>query len=392
VNGANVKHAKKTTRPFLHIQSDQEFVNFLDRSELHDKTRILAFRHLMTDGKFQHTEELKQLVREEGIPPRYRWPAWKALSGWSETYQPGLWEQVTQKNPDRSALESISKDLHRTFPGRDDFDEVKQKQLGQVCQAYAYIHPQISYVQGMNFIAGLLLLISDSPEDVFFMFVQVMIKYSASLLFHPGLPLLKLYTFQFRRLLEIMLPEVHSHFYTQCITPELYITKWFLTLFANMVMASDGDPRMPISPISRVSCIWDIVLCDDLQVIVMVAVACVQILQSRLLMEETEGILELLSLRGPQELMPPGRCMVKTAVGLKLPDGTSVREKLSLLRGVWAQEHPEDAAELDQATENLCSVCALPLDALPLEAHAAFTTSASEDPVSPHAEQPKVDS
>lgn len=359
----------KAARTFLYTPSDGEFLHTLEKSELEDKKRILAFRRLLREGKFERCEQLERLVRNEGIPERYRWMCWKALSGLSDIYRPGAWERISRRIADPRVLEAIEKDLHRTFPGRDDFDEAKQKMMSQICIAYAGLHPTIGYVQGMNFIVGFLLIISNSPEDVFFMFVQIMIRYSASLLFHFGLPLLKLYTYQFRTLLEHLFPDVHKHFEEQCITPELYSTKWFLTLFSHILTPSEEDEARPAasSSVVRVSRIWDYLLCDGLQSIVLVALATIKVLRPQLVKADTEAILELLSLRGPTYLLPDSGSVIKTAVSLKHKSHGSLKDYLPKMRRAWEEQNPADADLLAQAEEVLCVAMKTTVDSLPAE-------------------------
>ena len=57
---------------------------------------------------------------------------------------------------------SIVIDVPRTFPDIKSFDEEQQQRLKRVLNAYAGSNPEIGYCQGMNYVAGLLLLVSDN--------------------------------------------------------------------------------------------------------------------------------------------------------------------------------------------------------------------------------------
>merc|ERR1719324_1351564 len=135
---------------------------------------------------------------------------------------------------------------------------------------YAVLFPSVGYCQGMNFIAGFIILLSDSQEDAFFMFLQLMTVYRLSLYYYEGLPLLKLQTFQFKVLLERMLPEIHRRFDAEGITPELYVTKWILTLFTQTLQQSDN---------SQVTRLWDLIVSDGIQSSVVLALAKLKVLQ-----------------------------------------------------------------------------------------------------------------
>lgn len=340
--GCVSQHQVMGPKPFL-ATSDAEFLGSLGAEELKDKKRLLAYFHMINEGQFEVTTAFVEHVRSKGVPHRYRWQAWRALSGWSSLYKPGMYERLAQREPDRKVEDAVQKDLDRTFPKVDEFDAEKKRHLGSVVRAYACLVPQVGYCQGMNFIVGFLLLASGSShEDAFFLFVQIMAKYRASLLFCEGLPLLKLLTFQFAQLLEKCFPEVHLHFLCHNITPELYVTKWILTVFTQP-LSLDAAAR-----------VWDVILCDGIEALVLICLASVQLLRVRLLKQETEGILELLSLQ--KDTIPPtGGEIVQAALKLKLPGKGGLQATLSDLHDTWVQENAEAAADLGRAEIAFCT-------------------------------------
>lgn len=334
-------------RLFLHT-SDVDFVRSLPPEEQGDKKRLLAFKHALDDhGQFRVTQAFRKLVRQEGIPSRYRWQVWRALSGSGLVFRRGDYERCAQYEPDPKVLAAIEKDLDRTFPQLEEFNESKKKELSSMMCGYANLYPQVGYCQGMNFIAGFLLLAAgehgSSAEDAFFLFVRIMTEYQASLLFCEGLPLLKLYTFQFGRMLQQHFPELHLHFHQNNITPELYVTKWILTVFTQPL------------PFVVAACVWDLVVCDGLHTVVLMSLANVKLLQPRLLKEDTEGILELLSLKA-DGLPPRGAAMVKAA--LALPPSCAPGAPGTAAAKTWkedfARAHPQEAADLDRLAPELC--------------------------------------
>lgn len=323
--------------------SDSEFLRTLTADEFKDKKRLLAYFHMLNEGQFEVTTAFVEQVRRKGVPDRYRWQAWRALSGWSSLYKPGMYERLTQREPARKVVDAVEKDVDRTFPKVEEFDEEKKRHMGSFCRAYACLVPQVGYVQGMNFIAGFLLLASGSShEDAFFMFVQIMVKYRASLLFcSESLPLLSLMTFQFVGLLEKLFPEVHTHFLCNDITPGMYIPKWMLTVFTSQL---DFDSAARI---------WDVIVCDGIEALVLLCLANIKLLRTRLLKQDTEGILELLSLH--KDTTPPtGGDIVQAALNLKL--GRGLQDSLSKLRDDWEQKNTDVAAELGRAEHTFCTL------------------------------------
>lgn len=66
----------------------------------------------------------------------------------------------------QGTAEQIEKDLHRTFPKNSSLSGDSAAQLRRLLNAYACHNPAVGYCQGMNFIAGLLLLFM--PEEAAF--------------------------------------------------------------------------------------------------------------------------------------------------------------------------------------------------------------------------------
>lgn len=315
-DGHHVELSSQPARQFLNGQDEKDFLHSLTMNELKDKKLLLTYFNLLrnssVEGQFDVSDQLLTLVRKKGLPQRYRWLVWRAITGWSTLYKPGAYERILTLEPDRKVAEAIEKDLDRTFPGWEAFDDFKKRELRTMLRAHAALFPSVGYVQGMNFIAGFLLFAAgehaDAAQDAFFMFVQIMVKYRASLLFCDGLPLLKLLSFQFRELLEQVFPDVHAHLDENFVTAEMYVTKWVLTLFTQ---------TLPFSVTAR---IWDIMLCDGLDFIVMASLGAVKLLRPKILKSETEDIIELLTWHSQDpDATLSGEAIVNAAVGLQLP-------------------------------------------------------------------------
>lgn len=155
----------------------------------------------------EEPERFRQWLRR-GIPMEYRWEVWKAAaqirregvqrrreragvgerlesSDWlrQERGWPGLYQELLAKENQWSSLIEI--DISRTFPEVPLFDKEQQQSLLRVLQAYANFNPEVGYCQGMNFVAGLLLLVSqkgdfretprlETEEETFWMFASLM--------------------------------------------------------------------------------------------------------------------------------------------------------------------------------------------------------------------------
>jgi len=143
---------------------------------------------------------------------------------------------TNKKNSIRALKNAIDKDLDRTFPTHCLFYDIKslgQLQLQNLLYAYAVYDPDCGYCQGMGFIGALFLMLM-TEEEAFWMLVNLFKtngKYQLRGLFIDGLPLLHLRFFQFQKMLDRFLPNVSQHLKKLNISPELYSSKWFITIF-----------------------------------------------------------------------------------------------------------------------------------------------------------------
>ncbi|CAF9930163.1 hypothetical protein IMSHALPRED_008096 [Imshaugia aleurites] len=111
----------------------------------------------------------------KGIPPAWRGSAWFFYAG-GDAYlekHAGLYTSLVSRSEDELSttdIESIERDLHRTFPDNIHFKPDLRSSgssapelpllssLRHVLRAYALHNPRIGYCQSLNFLAGLLLL------------------------------------------------------------------------------------------------------------------------------------------------------------------------------------------------------------------------------------------
>ncbi|XP_023571021.1 growth hormone-regulated TBC protein 1 isoform X2 [Octodon degus] len=132
-------------------------------------------RLLQENGGLNRTSTVKRYVRK-GIPLEHRAHVWLAVSGaqaWMER-NPGYYQRLLQGEEGKSELEeAIRTDLNRTFPDNVKFRKTAQpclqKALFNVLLAYGLHNRSVGYCQGMNFIAGYLILITKNEEESFWL-------------------------------------------------------------------------------------------------------------------------------------------------------------------------------------------------------------------------------
>ena len=128
--------------------------------------------------------------------------------------------------------EVISMDVHRSYTNVKALD---QTALKNILRTYAFYNSEIEYYQGMNFLAGFLLMFFKDEELAFKAFSGLIDKFGMHELFRDELPLLKMFFYKLDRLVSMYLPDLYSHFKDEWVQSSLYSASWFITLLANAI-------------------------------------------------------------------------------------------------------------------------------------------------------------
>ncbi|KAA6417640.1 MAG: EVI5 -like [Trebouxia sp. A1-2] len=220
--------------------------------------------------------KVKQRVRK-GIPDAVRGLAWQMLSGSRELVQlnPGVYTQLLAMEAGEKDNE-ISRDLNRTYPTHVFYQQSEgagQRSLYHVLKTYSVYDKKVGYVQGMGFIAGLLLLYMNE-EDTFWTLVALMkgaVHPPMERLYQAGLPLLQQYLFQFEHLIQEEMPRLAAHMEEEGVLPTMYCSQWFLTLYAY---------TLPIDHLLRV---WDVFLLEGPKILFRVGLALLKLCEDSIL-------------------------------------------------------------------------------------------------------------
>lgn len=109
----------------------------------------------------------------------------------------------------KNMAEVIQMDVQRSFTNVKTLDPVA---LCDVLKTYAFFNPEVEYCQGMNFVAGLLLLYFKEEKEAFKSLQQIIESFDMGELFNNDLHKLKQSFYIFDRMLSIRLPKLHAHF------------------------------------------------------------------------------------------------------------------------------------------------------------------------------------
>lgn len=211
----------------------------------------------------------------QGVPPSVRGKVWCLAIGNELNITPELYEiflsrakekwrsfsetSSVNENEDcgvsladrESSLDLIKLDISRTFPSLYIFQKGGPYHdiLHSVLGAYTCYRPDVGYVQGMSFIAAVLIL-NLEEADAFIAFANLLNKPCQMAFFRVDHDLMLKYFAAFEVFFEENLPRLFQHFQNNSLTPDFYLIDWIFTLYSK---------SLPLDVACRV---WD-VFCRD---------------------------------------------------------------------------------------------------------------------------------
>uniref|UniRef100_A0A8D2ZMX3 Ecotropic viral integration site 5 n=1 Tax=Scophthalmus maximus TaxID=52904 RepID=A0A8D2ZMX3_SCOMX len=222
------------------------------------------------DVRKKKEKQLKDLVRK-GIPHHFRAIVWQLLCNAQSMPIKDQYSELLKMTSPCEKL--IRRDIARTYPEHDFFkeDSLGQEVLFNVMKATRHIlrfDVTLSFVRQMP------------EEEAFCVFVKLMQDYRLRELFKPSMAELGLCMYQFEFMIQEQLPELHMHFQAQSFHTSMYASSWFLTIFLT---------SFPLSVATR---IFDIFMCEGLEIVFRVGLAILQMNQAELIQLDMEGMLQ----------------------------------------------------------------------------------------------------
>ncbi|XP_075583369.1 LOW QUALITY PROTEIN: TBC1 domain family member 10A-like [Pelecanus crispus] len=193
----------------------------------------------------------------KGIPSSLRARAWQLLSD-SKTLldrNPGLFQELERQPGEARWLDAVEKDLHRQFPFHEMFAARGghgQQDLYRILKAYTVYRPQEGYCQAQAPVAAVLLMHMPA-RWAFWCLVQICEKYLPGY-YSAGLEAVQLDGEVFGALVRRAAPAAHRHLRRFRVEPVLYLTEWFMCIFAR---------SLPWAAVLRV---WDMFFCEGVKI------------------------------------------------------------------------------------------------------------------------------
>jgi len=144
-------------------------------------------------------------------------------------------------------------------------------------------------------------------------------------MFGKGLPMLRLAFYQLQELIKEMLPELCAHFEREEVTPLLYASEWFSTLFVYTF------------PLPLVTKVWDVFFMEDILYLFKLSLAILKISQHEILQLEFEGIIRYLKSKGGNL---DGVELIKIADSVEIS-----KERMDKLETEWKLREKKEWAE-----------------------------------------------
>ncbi|KXS97853.1 hypothetical protein AC578_7653 [Pseudocercospora eumusae] len=280
-------------------------------------------------------EKLAQLSRlvTGGIPMRFRKELWKELSNTQAIIEPDAYERYLNmhENQDPQEIDAILKDVPRTLTSKYDYYAEKgYDRLKRVLIAFVNKYPGLGYTQGLNLIAGYLLLAVPDESDAFWLLCNMVDNYFPKDYFSREADLNAPISDNnvLRQYIKELLPRLAEKLNALDIPPDHTVPlNWFLTAFAAV---------LPESVLLRV---WDVWLCipDQKAFLFNVALSLLAQHHKQLLACETDGDYWAYTTSQMKVSEEPDKVneLIRQArlIGRKL-DGVSLRRSLEISKRV----------------------------------------------------------
>ncbi|XP_008190632.2 TBC1 domain family member 12 [Tribolium castaneum] len=243
------------------------------QQEEHQATAAKHFvKHVLPNWEQMHTNKKTRELWWQGLPSSVRGKVWRLAIGNELNLTPQLYEICLSRAQNRlnspepshcesdidqeSSMDVIQLDISRTFPHLCIFQEGGPYSdiLHSLLAAYVCYRPDVGYVQGMSYIAAILIL-NMEPFDAFICFANLLNQPLHLSAFTLNQEQMEAYYSAYNEVFSYNLPKLHAHFKEAKLTPDLYLLDWIYTIFAK---------AMPLDVACRV---WDIFLRDGFEFI-----------------------------------------------------------------------------------------------------------------------------
>ncbi|GAA55182.1 TBC1 domain family member 14 [Clonorchis sinensis] len=191
-----------------------------------------------------------------------------------------------------TSLHAIKLDVSRTFPVLGLFQPGNplHSPLHDLLAAYVAYRPEIGYVQGMSFLAAILLLVMDNTFEAFVMFANILERPCHRAFYSLDENEFIVHFRAFDETLFACMPGLYLHFKRVGLEPNMYLFDWLFTLFSR---------SLPLETDMRV---WDLFFLDGEVALFRAALGVLHVYEAQLLNSNFDQLATFLTSPLPSDL------------------------------------------------------------------------------------------
>ena len=208
---------------------------------LRANARLEKWNSMLLDYNSYYKKNFNTLKKRtrKGIPDCLRGQVWQIFGEICKyrddyTFKDLYYTFVNDEISDEKTENTILRDIERTFPKHFYFSEkygMGQRSLYNVLRSYAKFNEATGYVQGMGFLAAIMLTYMDE-ESTFWMIHSLMLKYNMKGYYMNGFPELNRSFYKLLCLMKKHLNKIYEKFKANNVYPSMYACQWFISLFS----------------------------------------------------------------------------------------------------------------------------------------------------------------
>ena len=250
---------QNVSKKFYKILSNRKIrKQYILHSNIYDNEHLLFYESNI------NIKELKNILVKELIDYKISSNIYKNILALSK-------ESKDKNSKYSNVLEEIKRDINRTFYTEKFKKGNGKEMLINILSALAFIRPEIGYCQGMNFIAGALIELIEEEEKIFWIFLSFIDNIDLNLLFLANMPDYSIRVYQLNYYIKQFYPDLFIHFKKNQINPDIFFSKWILTIFANYL------------PFHKLYKIWDLFIIDKWKAIFRISIILLGLMKDKLI-------------------------------------------------------------------------------------------------------------
>lgn len=196
-----------------------------------------------------------------GVPISYRKNVWLMVSGahLKMDHNASFYEDLLRSNYQKDIVEVIKIDIPRTFPENIYF-EVHKNEFFNVLVAFSHQNSAVGYCQGLNYIAGLILIVTKDEHATFWL-LKHLVENVADQYHTKDMFGLQRDIHVITELIKLREPLINEKINEIGLPWAVILTKWLICLFCE---------TLPIETVLRV---WDVMFAEGYKIIFRVTLA-----------------------------------------------------------------------------------------------------------------------